>query len=143
MHGGAKIGHEPIEPITRAPIRRPDIPERIFIMFRTFAIALLAASVLTAPVLAQNATAPAPASADKSAPATPAAAKAVKTVKADRAVAKHVRHARHAHGTRMAKHVKHMKYAHHMKRHNVSTTTGAAAPAKQADTKPAAKSGAN
>jgi hypothetical protein len=107
-------------------------------MFRTFAIALLAASVLTAPVLAQNATAPA--SADKSAPAAPAP---VKTVKADRAVAKHVRHARHAHGTRMAKHVKHMKYAHHMKRHNVSPTTGAAAPAKQADTKPAAKSGAN
>jgi hypothetical protein len=107
-------------------------------MFRTFAIALLAASVLTAPVLAQNATAPA--SADKSAPAAPAP---VKTVKADRAVAKHVRHARHAHGTRMAKHVKHMKTAHHMKRHNVSTTTGAAAPAKQADTKPAAKSGAN
>ena len=109
-------------------------------MFRTFAIALLAASVLTAPVLAQNATAPAPAQADKSAPAAPAP---VKTVKADRAVVKHVRHARHAHGTRMAKHVKHMKYAHHMKRHNVSTTTGAAAPAKQADTKPAAKSGAN
>jgi nicotinamidase-related amidase len=109
-------------------------------MFRTFAIALLAASVLTAPVLAQNATAPAPGSADKSAPAAPAA---VKTVKADRAVVKHVRHARHGHGTRMAKHVKHMKYAHHMKRHNVSTTTGAAAPAKQADTKPAAKSGAN
>jgi hypothetical protein len=110
-------------------------------MFRTFAIALLAASVLTAPVLAQNATAPA--SADKSAPAAPAPVKTVKTVKADRAVAKHVRHARHAHGTRMAKHAKHVKTAHHMKRHNVSTTTGAAAPAKQADTKPAAKSGAN
>jgi len=133
-------------------------------MFRKVAIALLAASVFTAPALAEIAApAKAPQSTTGSAPAH--SANTVKTVKADKAATKrHVVARHHRHGTKMAmhKHVKHVKVAHHGKRGKIAgagktavvkhaavkpavTTTGAAvnsAPA-QVTAKPAAKSGVN
>lgn len=124
-------------------------------MFRKVAIALVAATVLTAPVLAQN-VAPATGKASQTT-TTPAP-----TVKADKAITKHRTVDRHHHSVKMVKHVKHGKYAHHMKRAKVhqavvktpakpvatkpvATTNGAAAaPAStQVTTKPAAKSGTN
>jgi hypothetical protein len=112
------------------PVNRgPEISQKGHIMFRKVAIALVAASVLTAPVLAQN-VAP---GAGKASQATTAPAP---TVKADKATTKHrmvVRH--HRHGTKMVKHTKHGKYAHHMKHGKPA--------AKQVSVKPAAKSGVN
>jgi hypothetical protein len=130
-------------------------------MFRKVAIALVAATALAAPVLAQDV---APAT-GKASQTTTAPAPAVK---ADKAITKHHVVARHHHhGVKMVKHVKHGKYAHHMKGAKVhqavvktpakpvatkpvatkpvATTNGAAtAPAStQVTTKPAAKSGTN
>jgi hypothetical protein len=126
-------------------------------MFRKVAIALVAATALTAPVLAQGV---APAT-GKASQTTAAPAPTVK------AITKHRTVARHHHGVKVVKHTKHGKYAHHMKRAKVhqavaktpvkpdatkpaatkpvATTNGAAtAPAStQVTTKPAAKSGAN
>jgi hypothetical protein len=131
-------------------------------MFRKVAIALVAATVLAAPVLAQDV---APAT-GKASQTTTAPAATVKTVKADKAIAKHRMAVRH-HGTKMVKHTNHEKYARHMKRAKVhqavvkapakpvatkpdatkpvATTNGAAtAPASaKVTTKPAAKSGTN
>ncbi len=118
-------------------------------MFRKVAIALVAATVLTAPVLAQDV---APATGKVSQPTTAPAP----TVKTDKAIAKHRMVVRH-HGTKMVKHTNHEKYARHMKRAKVhqavvkaptkpvATTNGAAtAPASaKVTTKPAAKSGTN
>src|SRR3984893_10777665 len=123
-------------------------------MFRKVAIALVAATVLTAPVLAQDV---APATGKASQTTTAPAA----TVKTDKAIAKHRIVVRH-HGTKMVKHTNHEKYARHMKRAKVhqavvktpakpvatqpdATTNGAAtAPASaKVTTKPAAKSGTN
>ena len=124
-------------------------------MFRKVAIALVAATVLAAPVLAQDvAPATGKASQTTTAPAP--------TVKADKAITKHRTVARHHHGVKMVKHTNHVKYARHMKRAKVHqavvktpakpvatkpvpTTNGAAtAPASaKATTKPATKSGVN
>jgi len=102
-------------------------------MFRKVAIALIAASVLTAPVMAQV-----PAS--KPAATTSSAVKSVKTVKADKTTLKHRKHARARHGNRMAQH-KHMngtKHARHFnggdggKGHKVAGATGKVASAKPA-----------
>ena len=100
-------------------------------MFRKVAIALFAASMLTAPVMAQAA-----------APATkPAAAITVKTVKADKTALKHRKHARHHNSTRMAKHmhkngVKHVR--HFNNGHKVAGTANKVVAAK-----PATRSGNN
>jgi len=124
-------------------------------MFRKVAIALVAATVLAAPVLAQDvAPATGKASQTTTAPAP--------TVKADKAITKHRTVARHHHGVKMVKHTNHVKYARHMKRAKVHqavvktpakpvatkpvpTTNGAAtAPASaKVTTKPATKSGVN
>jgi len=120
-------------------------------MFRKVAIALVAASVFTAPVLAQET--------GKAPPATTAVAPATKDVKGDKTPAKHhmgVRH--HRHSAKAVKHVEHGKYAHHTKRAKVHqavekapgkpvatkpvATTNGAAPAP-ASAKPATKSGTN
>jgi len=119
-------------------------------MFRKIAIALVAASVLTVPVLAQNA---AP-DAGKTAQTTTAPANTVKTVRADKAVTKH-HVARHHHGVKMVGHAKHGTYAHHMKHgkthaHHMTHTKTAArqvpgkiVTAKHVSTKPAARAGVN
>jgi len=111
-------------------------------MFRKVAIALVAASVLTAPVLAQNA---APAL-GKASQTTSTPAPVAKTVKADKAVTEHrtvVRHQRH--DAKMVKHAKHGKYAHHMKHGKAAAkqVSGKPVTVKQVSSKPAAKSGAN
>jgi hypothetical protein len=141
-------------------------------MFRKVAIALLAASVLTAPALAEIvAPAKAPQTTTGTAPANAANTGAgVKTVKADKAPTKHRKVARHHHhGAKVAMHkqVKHVNVAHQGKggkmagtgktvKHAVkhaakpattkpATTNGAAvntAPA-QVTAKPATKSGVN
>jgi len=110
-------------------------------MFRKLAIALLAASVLTAPVLAQN-VAP---GAGKASQTTTAPPPAVKTVKADKAVAKHRMVTRHHRGFKMVKHAKHGKYAHHMKRGKTAAkqVSGKPVAVKHVSAKPAARSGVN
>ena len=110
-------------------------------MFRKVAIALVAASVLTAPVLAQN-VAPA---AGKVTQTTTAPAPTVKTVKADKAITKHRMVARHHHGAKMVKHAKYGKYAHHMKRGKtaVKQVSGKSVPVKHVSAKPVARSGVN
>jgi len=108
-------------------------------MFRKVAIALVAASVLTAPVLAQG-VAP---GAGKVSQTTPAPAPAVKTVKADKTATKHRTVGSHSgHGTKMVKHTKYGKYAHHMKRGKTAAkqVSGKPVAVKHASTKPAAKS---
>jgi hypothetical protein len=110
-------------------------------MFRKVAIALVAASVFTAPVLAQEV---APGTAK--APATTAVAPATKDVKADKAPTKHHRVVcHHRHGTKVVKHFNHGKYAHHIKRSKTATkqVSGKPVVAKQVSTKPVAKSGVN
>src|ERR1700731_225878 len=99
-------------------------------MFRKVAIALVAATVLTAPVLAQDV---APAT-GKASQTTTAPAATVKTVKADKAIAKHRMVVRH-HGTKMVKHTNHEKYARHMKRAKVHQAV-VKTPAKPVATKP-------
>ena len=120
-----------------------EISQKGHIMFRKVAIALLAASVLTAPVLAQNA-APGTGKAPQTTAGT-APANAVKTVKADTAITKHRKLVRHHHGAKMVKHVKHVKYAHHMKRGTTAPkqVSGKPVPADQVSAKPAARSGVN
>jgi hypothetical protein len=78
-------------------------------MFRKVAIALLAASMLTAPVMAQAAT---------SKPATTSST-VVKTVKADTTAVKHKKHARAHHRTRVTHH-KHMNRVKHARHFNVN-----------------------
>jgi hypothetical protein len=103
-HDGVKIGHEPVEQL-HSFVSEP-FPERQSPMFRKVAIALIAASMLTAPVMAQAATAK---------PATAAtSAAAVKTVKADKTALKHRKHVRRHTGTHMAKH---MHKSTHMAKH--------------------------
>jgi hypothetical protein len=121
----------------------PEISQKGHIMFRKVAIALVAASVLAAPVLANAApgSGKAPQSTIGTAPAS-----AVKTVKADKAIVKHrfvVRH--HRHGTKLAKHVTHVKYAHHMKHGKTATKQASGKPVavKQVSAKPATRSGVN
>jgi hypothetical protein len=113
-------------------------------MFRKVAITLVAASVLAAPVLAQNA---APAIGKATQTTTGAApANAVKTVKADKASTRHRVVARHPrHGTKLAKHVTRVKYAHHMKHGKTVTKQASGKPAavKQVSAKPATRSGVN
>jgi hypothetical protein len=127
------------------PARKaPEISQKGHIMFRKVAIALVAASVLAAPVLAQNA-APGSGKAPQTTTGT-APASTVKTVKADKAIVKHrfvVRH--HRHGTKLAKHVTHVKYAHHMKHGKTATKQASGKPVavKQVSAKPATRSGVN
>jgi hypothetical protein len=105
-------------------------PRKAISMFRKVAIALIAASMLTAPVMAQV-----PASTIKPAATTSSAVKSVKSVKADKTTLKHRRHAHR--GTRMAQH-KHMngtKHARHFnggKGHKVAGATGKVVSAKPA-----------
>lgn len=112
-------------------------------MFRKIAIALVAASALTAPGLAKNAplgngTGSQTAQAPVANTVTPD-----KAAKADKAVKKHrvVRH--HHHGPKMAKHFKHIKYARSATHGKTAAklTSGAQASAKHVSSKPAAKSG--
>jgi hypothetical protein len=107
-------------------------------MFRKVAIALVAASVLTAPVLAQN-VAP---GAGKASQTTTAPAP---TVKADKATTKHRMVTRHHHGVKTAEHAKHGKHAHHMKREKTAAkqVSGKPVAAKHVSAKPAARSGVN
>ena len=99
-------------------------------MFRKVAIALVAATVLTAPVLAQDvAPATGKASQTTTAPAP--------TVKADKAITKHRTVARHHHGVKMVKHTNHVKYARHMKRAKVHQAV-VKTPAKPVAAKPVA-----
>ncbi len=100
-------------------------------MFRKVAIALIAASMLTAPVMAQAATAK---------PATTSAA-TVKTVKADKTALKHRKHVRRHTGTHMAKHmdkrmhkngVKHVRHFNKANGHKVAGTANKVVSAKPA-----------
>jgi Ni/Co efflux regulator RcnB len=112
-------------------------PRKAIPMFRKVAIALIAASMLTAPVMAQ-----APAPTTKPATAATSAA-AVKTVKADKTALKHRKHARRHNGTHMAKHmhrngVKHARHFNNGKGHKVAGTAN-----KVVSTKAATRSGTN
>jgi hypothetical protein len=107
-------------------------------MFRSFAVALIAASMFAAPVLAQDANphatrSPAAQSGPTTAPGT--------TVKTDVSPLKHRKHIRVAHDLRMHKHVKYAhhamhktKYAHRIL-HGASRKAYAAVPAHHAATK--------
>lgn len=106
-------------------------------MFRKIAIALVAASVFTAPVLAQGIS-----SDSKLSPSSPAASDS-DTVKTDKTITKHhvvVRH--HRHGAKMAKYAKYGKYARHMRHGGTATKqiSGARGSAKPIS-KSKAKSG--
>jgi len=133
-------------------------------MFRKIAIALVAASVFTAPVLAQVSTTPSEGKTSQTTPA-PNVSSAEKTDKAVTSAPKHrtaVRHHRHggkmakytkSHGTKMAKSAKagskYGKYARHMSRtrtapkHAYGATSmksiSPKAAGKPSSTKPAAK----
>jgi hypothetical protein len=130
-HGGVKIGPEPVEQVNRFAAGGP-FPRKAIPMFRKVAIALIAASMLTAPVMAQV-----PASTTKPAATASSAVKSVKTVKANGTTLKHRKHARAHHGNRMAQH-KHMngtKHARHFnggKGHKVAGATGKVVSAKPA-----------
>jgi hypothetical protein len=107
-------------------------------MFRKIAIALVAATALTAPALAQNV------DTGKASPQTTTAP--APTVKAHKAATRHrtvVRH--HHHGVKVVKHANHGKYARHMKHGKTPPKQVSAKPVaeKQVSTKPAAKSGVN
>jgi hypothetical protein len=111
-------------------------------MFRKVALALVAASVLTVPVLAQDATP----GAGKVSPTAPASAPPVKAVKADKVVTKHhMVNRHHRDGTKVVKHPKHGTHAYHMKHGRTATkqVSGKPIPVNQVSTKPAAKSGVN
>jgi len=106
-------------------------------MFRKVAIALIAASMLTAPVMAQ-----APAAATKPAAAATSST-TVKTVKACKTTLKYHKHARSHRGIRVAKHkhmngVKHARHFNAGKGHKVAGTAN-----KVVSAKPATRSGAN
>jgi hypothetical protein len=119
-HIGAKVGSEPIDSSVRAFGVPSPRTEKEYPMLRKFAVALLAASVFTAPVLAQGtqtANPPAKTGAVAAAPKAIAAKPPLKVAKvkhAKRHVAhvkrvKHVRAASSLHGTRQARHVVHSK----------------------------------
>jgi hypothetical protein len=106
-------------------------------MFRKVAIALVAASMFTAPVMAK---APAATTKPATASTSTAAVKTVKAVKADNTSLKHRKHARAHHGNRMSqhKHINGVKQARHFnksKGHRVAGTSG-----KVVSTKPATRS---
>jgi Ni/Co efflux regulator RcnB len=104
-------------------------------MFRKVAIALIAASMFTAPVMAK-----APASSTK--PATTSSA-TVKTVKAERTALQHRKHARRHTATHMAKHMHKngVKHARHFNKGNGHKFAGTAN--KVVSTKAATRSGTN
>jgi len=104
-------------------------------MFRKVAIALIAASMLAAPVIAQAATTKPTAGATS--------ATVVKTIKADKTALKHRKHARRHNGTHMAKHmhmhgVKHVRHFNKGNGHKVAGTAN-----KVVSAKPATRSGNN
>jgi hypothetical protein len=107
---------EPVEPCRRGSVVDPRQPEKDKPMLRKFAVALLAASVFTAPVLAQGggSTATPPATTEiKSDSAAPkvTASPSLKTAKhktSKRYAHRHVKHKHVAH----VKRVKHVKAAH-------------------------------
>ena len=109
-------------------------------MFRKIAIALVAATALTAPALAQNVT---PDTGKASPQTTTAPASAVKAHKTPTKHHMVVRH--HRHGVKMVKHANHGKYARHMKHGKTPPKQVSAKPVagKQVSAKPVAKSGAN
>jgi hypothetical protein len=135
-----RIGIGPVHRSQRASDHRAREPEKETSMLRKFAIALLAASVLTAPVLAQGPTntATPPAKTGTAAPAaTPAAAPKVVAAKPTLKTAKvktskrfarhHVRHVKHFVHVKNVKHLKSAKTVHGAKhvRHVVrNSTTG-------------------
>jgi Ni/Co efflux regulator RcnB len=104
-------------------------------MFRKVAIALIAASMLAAPVMAQAATTKPAAAA--------ASATAVKTVKADKSALKHRKHVRRHNGTHMAKpmHKNAVKHVRHFNKGNGHKIVGTAN--KVVSAKPATRSGNN
>jgi Ni/Co efflux regulator RcnB len=106
-------------------------------MFRKVAIALIAASMFTAPVMAK-----APASTTKHASAATSSA-AVKTVKADKAALNHRKHARRHTATHMAKHMHKngVKHARHFNKGNGHKFAGTAH--KFVSAKPATRSSTN
>jgi hypothetical protein len=108
-----KIGAGPVEPSRQVRFRSRQ-PEKENIMLRKFAVALLAASVFTAPVFAQGggATATPPAKTEsKSGTAAPAASTA-----ATPKVTAHSHHKRYArHHVRHIKHVTQVKRVEHVK----------------------------
>jgi hypothetical protein len=105
-------------------------------MFRKVAIALIAASMLTAPVMAKAPAATTPAGA-------PTSSAAVKTVKADKSALKHRKHVRAHHATRVSKH-KHMNAAKHARHHfNGGKGHKTAGANKVVFVKPATRSGTN
>jgi Ni/Co efflux regulator RcnB len=108
-------------------------------MFSKVAIALVAASVFTAPVLAQNAT-PGTAKAPQTTTAPAPAVKADKPVTRHRIVVRH-----HRHGAKVIKQAKHGTHVRHVKRGGTlaKQVSGKAAPVKQVSAKPAPKSGVN
>src|SRR6516162_7540530 len=91
--------------------RKRTVPRKVNSMFRKVAIALVAASMLTAPVMVQAAT---------SKPATTSST-AVKTVKADTTAVKHKKHVRAHHRARVAHH-KHMNGVRHARHFNMNGT---------------------
>jgi len=80
-------------------------------MFRKLAVALIAASVFTAPAFAQSTT---PAKKDAPAATTPAV-HATPSVKHAKRVVHHVRHVKHVKHIKHAKHVTHVKKPKHHK----------------------------
>jgi hypothetical protein len=80
----------------------PATQKKDFTMLSKLAVALVAASVVTLPALAQT---PAP-SAPKATSGT--------TIKADTTAVKQARHAHYLHGARLVKHATHAKYVHHV-----------------------------
>lgn len=125
-HDGCKIGHEPVDRPTSRKKKREPVSPKGKSMFRKVAIALVAASMLAAPVTAQTpaATDSKPAAAapstttDKSAPST--------TVKANKA--KSSKHSRAMRNTRTASHksvmtVKHARHFNAGKSHKVANAT--------------------
>jgi hypothetical protein len=136
-----RIGIGPVYRSQRASDHRAREPEKDTSMLRKFAIALLAASVLTAPVLAQGPTntATPPAKTGTAAPAaTPAAAPKVVAAKPTLKTAKvkatkryarhHVRHVKHVRHVRSVKHIKAVhgaKHVRHVVRNSTTGTNGA------------------
>ena len=87
-------------------------------MLRKIAVALVAATMFTAPVFAQGTPAAAPAKSNTPAAAAPAntAAPKVAATKPAQKVVKHVKKGRHFAHVRHFKRVKHVKHARHHKR---------------------------
>jgi hypothetical protein len=171
VNDGAQCASERIQPATLirigrsimnkvdlipGPAGRPQDAQKGDVMFRKIAIALVAASVLTAPVLAQSTT-----PSDSKVPPTTPAPTASTAPKAEKAITKHrmvVRHHRHgakaakyAKSTKMVKHAKsgakYGKYTRHMGRartapkHVYGKAISAKPAGKPSSAKPAAKPG--